>query len=133
MECERQITDITGQGVEKALDVLVEIEYVIFIATLATLFPVDTHDRASSSDEHLFHLSESFQTKRYRTRIHVILSREKPGRSLVSLASVTCVTVRIEARSRGPGLLTHIALSLLPCTLFFVKLRHGADDKWLLM
>ena len=50
---ERQTTNITGKESRKPW-ILGGIEYAVFIASLTILFPVDTHDQAFSSDEHLF-------------------------------------------------------------------------------
>ena len=55
----RQVTDVNREAVEQAFG---EIDYDIFVPALPTSFIVDTYNSSSSSNEHLFHMSQPFKT-----------------------------------------------------------------------
>lgn len=88
-----------------------------FIASLATVFPVNTHDRRSYCNQHFLNLGEALQS------IHATLSCESIGMgTFLSIWSIYGANVIIHtlALSRRPCFL--VVLSLLVLESFLVQL-----------
>ena len=69
----RKLIHIRGKVILKALYVLGKVDYMAFIASLASMFPVYANDRTSSRYQHFFYLRQILETLQYISGMHVIL------------------------------------------------------------